>query len=187
MTLEKPAEQRKLLTLPNLLSFFRILLIPAIAWAYSRNPLAAAGLLFLSGLTDVADGWIARRFHQTSDVGKVLDPIADKLTQTVMLLCLVSRHPLMLLPLCLLVVKEFLAAVLGLWVIRRTGQVNGAEWHGKAATLLLYSMMTLHLLWPGMPIGVSHGSILLCTAMVLYSGVCYTLKNVRLLRHPQRR
>ena len=187
MNLEKPAEQSKLLTLPNLLSLFRMLLIPVIAWAYTRNPLSAAGLLFLSGMTDVADGWIARHFQQTSDVGKVLDPIADKLTQTVMLICLVARHPLMLLPLCLLVVKEFVAAVLGLWVIRRTGQVNGAEWHGKAATALLYTMMGLHLLWPGMPAGVSHGSILLCTGMVLYSGVCYTLKNLRLLRQPQRR
>lgn len=183
MTHEATAAQRRYLTLPNLLSLLRILLIPLIVWAYTArgDRLLTVGLLFLSGLTDVVDGWIARHFGQVSDLGKVLDPVADKLTQTAMLICLFARYPLMLLPLLLLVVKEFAATVLGLWVIRRTGQVNGAEWHGKAATVLLYSMMGLHLLFGGMPRWLSHGMILLTAGMVLYSGICYTLRSLRQL------
>lgn len=51
----------------------------------------------LSGLTDLADGYIARRFHRISNLGKILDPVADKLTQAAMLICLFTRFPHVLL------------------------------------------------------------------------------------------
>ena len=75
--------QNKILTIPNLLSLFRLLLIPAIIWLYTvrKDYFTAGALLILSGLTDLADGFIARRFNAVSNVGKILDPIADKLTQ----------------------------------------------------------------------------------------------------------
>jgi cardiolipin synthase len=172
------------ITIPNLLSFLRLLLIPVIVHMMiaENNALWAAGLVVLSGLTDLADGFIARRYRMVSDLGKVLDPIADKLTQVAVLGCLALRFPLMLIPLGLLVLKELAAGVMGLLVIRRTGQVYGAEWHGKVSTALLYAMMTLHLLWSGIPAGLSNLLIGLCTAMILYSCVRYTCKNAALLR-----
>lgn len=173
-----------ILTIPNLLSLFRLLLIPLIIRAYiqKNDCVLTAALVVLSGLTDLADGFIARRFHMISDLGKALDPIADKLTQVAVLGCLAFRFPLMLIPLGLLVLKELAAGVMGLLVIRRTGQVHGAEWHGKVSTALLYAMMTLHLLWSGIPAGLSNLLIGLCTAMILYSCVRYTCKNAELLR-----
>lgn len=179
-----PQAKSAILTIPNLLSLFRLLLIPAIirAYLYQQNALLTAGLVVLSGLTDLADGFIARRFHMISDLGKALDPIADKLTQIAVLACLTVRHPLMLLPLSLLVIKEMAAGIMGLLVIKRTGQVHGAEWHGKLSTALLYATMTLHLLWSWLPTALSHGCILLCTVMILYSCICYTAKNLRLMR-----
>ena len=137
--------------------------------------------MVLSGLTDIADGFIARKFHMISDLGKALDPVADKLTQIAVLACLAARYPLMLIPLSLLIVKEIAAGIMGLVVIHRTGAVHGADWHGKVSTALLYATMTLHLLWPGIPIAVSHTLIVLCTAMILYSCLCYTAKYLRLL------
>ena len=83
----------RILTIPNLLSAFRILLVPVIVWLYcwkADYPLAA-WTLTLSGLTDIVDGFIARRFHMVSNLGKALDPIADKLTQTAALGCLLTR------------------------------------------------------------------------------------------------
>ena len=73
----------RIITVPNLLSFFRFCLIPVIIWSYcvKENPLLAGEILLLSGLTDLADGYIARRFHMISNLGKILDPVADKLTQ----------------------------------------------------------------------------------------------------------
>lgn len=176
--------QNAIWTIPNLLSVFRLLLIPAIIHAYLKqeNSLLTAGLVVLSGLTDLADGFIARRFDMISDLGKALDPVADKLTQIAVLGCLAVRYPLMLLALALLVLKEIAAAVMGLLVIKRTGQVHGAEWHGKLSTALLYAMMTLHLLWSGIPAELSHSLIALCTIVILYSCVRYTAKNLRLMQ-----
>ncbi len=88
-----PDKGKQILTIPNLLSVFRILLIPLIVWLYcgKQDYLLAAWVLLLSGVTDIADGFIARRFRMVSDLGKVLDPIADKLTQTAALVCLLTR------------------------------------------------------------------------------------------------
>ena len=83
------ADTHRILTVPNLLSFFRILLIPVIICLYFKEQYWwAFGLLVLSGATDVVDGWIARTFHVVSDFGKAIDPVADKLTQIALLLCL---------------------------------------------------------------------------------------------------
>ena len=67
---------RRILTIPNLLSFFRLCLIPVFAWLYcvQKEYIWTGIVLVISGLTDTADGLIARHFHMTSDLGKVLDP-----------------------------------------------------------------------------------------------------------------
>ena len=70
------------LTIPNLLTVIRIILVPVFAVLFYRGYFYwAVFVLFISGLTDFLDGKIARRFNQISDLGKILDPIADKLTQ----------------------------------------------------------------------------------------------------------
>ena len=81
---------KEILTVPNLLSMLRLCMIPLFVWLYCAKEAfgATALVLVLSGITDIVDGFIARRFHMVSDFGKILDPIADKLTQAAMLLCL---------------------------------------------------------------------------------------------------
>lgn len=174
----------RIFTIPNLLSAFRICLIPVFIWLYSveQNYIWAAIVLAFSGFTDLVDGFIARRFNMISDVGKVLDPIADKLTQVAMLFCLVFRFPLMLLPLVLLILKELFAGVTGWLVIRKTGKVYGANWHGKVATCLIYAMMIIHVLWHDIPEVFSNISIMACVAMMTISVVLYGIRNIQLLR-----
>ena len=72
-------DRGRVITIPNLLSLLRLCLIPVIVWLYlvRGNQFAAGCLMVLSGLTDVMDGRIARRFHMVSDLGKALDPIAE--------------------------------------------------------------------------------------------------------------
>ena len=178
--------ENRVLTIPNLLSFFRLCLIPVIIWLYCvrEDSLGTAAVLALSGLTDVVDGRIARRFHMVSSFGKALDPVADKLTQIAMLFCLVSRFPLMLVPLVILTVKEITAAVLNSLAIRKTGKVMGAVWHGKLNTVLLYTTLLIHLLWDEIPAVVSNISIGLCTVMMLISAVLYGIRSVRALMGP---
>jgi len=170
-------------TIPNLLSFLRICLIPVIAWLYcvKQNSILAGGVLILSGITDVVDGYIARHFHMVSNLGKVLDPIADKLTQGAMLICLLFRFPWVIGPIILMIVKEIFMSVTGILVIRRTGIVLGAEWHGKAATVLLYGMILLHLFWYDIPTVVSTLSIAACTLMILISFFLYGIRNINAL------
>lgn len=176
--------KHRIITIPNLLSFFRLLLIPVIIWLYvvKQNPAWTTLVLALSGITDIVDGIIARKCHMVSNFGKAFDPVADKLTQIAMLFCLVSRFEWMLLPLVLLVVKEIFAGVTGLLVIRKTGKVLGAVWHGKATTVLLYSMMLIHLLWFNIPAVVSGILIGACTALILLSAILYGIRNASVLR-----
>lgn len=168
-------------TIPNMLSMVRLCLIPLFMWLYCvrKDSLWTALVLVLSGLTDIADGYIARHFNMVSDVGKALDPIADKITQGAMLLALITQFPLMKIPFALLLVKEAIVGIGSLVVIHKTDEVHGAVWHGKITTALLYSTMILHLLWPWMPKVLSNGTIIACVIMLLVSLVLYTVRNVK--------
>ena len=179
----KDKYKHKIITIPNILTFFRLLLIPVIVWLYlaKKDPIWTMAVLTLSGITDIVDGIIARKCNMISDFGKAFDPVADKLTQIAMLFCLVSRFKWMLLPLCVMVAKEITAGILGLLVIRKTGKVDGAVWHGKATTVSLYSMMIIHLIWFHIPGGVSGILIVGCTVLALLSAFLYTKVNVKKL------
>lgn len=181
---EESNDQKKILTIPNLLSLFRLCLIPIMIWLYCvrKEYLLTMLVLLLSGFTDVADGIIARRFGMVSDFGKAFDPVADKLTQLAMLFCLVTRFHAMLIPLILLVIKELFAAVTNLLAIRKTGEVMGAAWHGKVTTVLLYVTMMVHLVWSRIPVGVSTALIAVCTAMMLISAVLYGIRSFGVLK-----
>ncbi len=187
--MERKDYKKAIFTIPNLLSLFRLCLILVIVWLYVReeNYQWAGYILILSGLTDIVDGFLARHFHMISDVGKVLDPIADKLTQAVMLICLMVRYPDILWPFALLVAKETFMAISGLLVIKRTGKVLGANWHGKAATVLLYATMFLHIFWHDIPSLLSQSSIAACTGMILLSFVLYGLRNHQALKGASRK
>ena len=179
-----PNPQNKILTIPNLLSFFRLCLIPVFMWLYcvEDNFLWTGILLIISGVTDTVDGFVARHFNMISDLGKVLDPIADKLTQAAMLFCLLTRFPLMIVPLGLMVFKEFFMGVTGFLVIQKTGKVFGADWHGKVNTWLLYAMMILHVFWYNIPDTVSKVLIAVCVIMMTISLVLYARHNMKALK-----
>lgn len=175
---------KQILTIPNLLSAFRVLLVPVIAWLYCGRAdyYLAACLLVLSGATDIADGFIARHFHMVSDLGKILDPIADKLTQAVMLGCLLTRFSTIWWLLGVLVVKETVMAIMGLVVIRRTGAVYSAAWHGKLATCVLYAVIFTHIVWFDIPAAVSGSLVLAGVAAILLSLTLYTIQNLQRIR-----
>lgn len=182
-------KKSRVLTVPNLLSAFRLLLVPVIVWLYcgeENYPLTACALL-LSGATDIADGFIARRFHMVSDLGKVLDPVADKLTQAAALACLLTRFPAVWWLLGVLMGKEIIMASMGIFVIRRTGVVHGAEWHGKLATCLIYAAIFLHIVWYYIPTAASWTLVAAGVAGILLSLVLYTIHNIRWAREPGKR
>ena len=136
-------------TIPNILSMIRICLIPFIVWYYfdttiEYNLLIVMGLVMVSGLTDVVDGFIARRFNMISEVGKILDPIADKLTQASVVFCLCTKHTV-LIPLVIIIVIKELFMLIGTLVILQDvdAETPYARWWGKLATVVLYGLMVL--------------------------------------------
>lgn len=177
-------QKKKIFTIPNAMSLFRLCLIPVIVWLYcvKHNYLVTTLVLLLSGITDIADGQIARRFNMVSDIGKILDPIADKLTQGVTLLCLASRFRKMWIPFILLLIAAIFMGITGLLAIRKTQNVTSANWHGKVNTALLYIMMLTHLIWIDIPPVVSDVMIGICTVMLTISFILYAVHNINILR-----
>lgn len=176
--------QNRIITIPNILSFFRLFLIPVLIWSYclKKYYLLAVYILLLSGITDLADGYIARKFNMISNLGKILDPVADKLTQLAMLFCLTTRFHNILLLFVLMALKEVYMAVSGCLVIKKTGKVFGADWHGKIVTFVLYAVIVLHVLWVSIPEMVSNITIAVCAGWMLVSLVIYMIKNTKMLK-----
>lgn len=174
----------KVFTVPNILSFLRICMIPLIVWLYCvcNDPIKAGALLILSGITDIADGFIARRFNMISDLGKIIDPVADKLTQASVLICLFTRFPLMICPFVILAAKENFMSVTGIAILRKTGTISSAKWHGKAATFLLYATMLIHIFLYNIPEVISAISVAACSAFIIVSFVLYGMDNIKQLK-----
>jgi len=177
----------KIFTIPNIISMFRLALIIPCIWIYcvNKNYALTATLLVVSAISDVIDGFISRRFNMISDLGKMLDPIADKMTQLAMLLCLITRFSYMAVPLVLLVIKETFMGVTGLVAIKKTNVVHGAKWHGKLNTCLLYAMMFLHIIWYSIPPMVSNITVTLCVFMMTVSLVLYLISNIKKIKRPE--
>ncbi len=137
---------KDILTLPNIISFFRLLLIPIFVITYfnetiENNYIWAIGILMLSGLSDVVDGFIARKFNMVSDFGKILDPIADKLTQAVIILSLVIMH-LELLPMfAVLFFKELFTLFAAVYLFANGTKPMSSKWFGKLSTVVIFITM----------------------------------------------
>lgn len=139
-------------TIPNLLSFIRILLIPVFAVLFLKGELIwAVVVVALSGLSDLFDGKIARRFNQVSELGKILDPIADKLTQATIAILLFWKFynannktlHLFAWVFLLFILKELVMLVGGALMIGFGIHPGAAEIFGKAATMVFYLVMLI--------------------------------------------
>lgn len=175
--------EKRIITVPNLLSFLRILLIIPLSYALNSGKSSTAFAVFLlSGITDIADGFIARHFNMVSNLGKILDPIADKLTQGVLLLCLAVRYRGLIKLLVLLIVKETILAVLGLIAVGTTGAVKSSATHGKLAAALLYITLGSHMLLPAMGDTASSVLIFSTGCAMLVSLVLYVRRDFAQIR-----
>lgn len=168
-------KKNQILTIPNLLSVIRITLIPQIVWLYNskQDYYAAIGVILLSGATDIVDGWIARHFNMVSDFGKALDPLADKLTQASLLICLLSRYRLMWMLLVVFGMCEITKLVMGIIVVKKCDEVNSAKWYGKLNTVMIYSTMLLLILFPKMNTVVANLLMLDCGLVMIIAHILY--------------
>ncbi|MFT9056097.1 MAG: CDP-alcohol phosphatidyltransferase family protein [Ethanoligenens sp.] len=130
--------------IPNWLSVLRLALIPVFIVVFfsphAHGGLIAAAILGISGLTDVLDGIIARHFHMTTDLGKILSPFADKLTPASVCGCRVLGQ---VAPWWLFVifVAEALMIIAGARMLHTGKTLSGAKWFGKLGTVVFYVVM----------------------------------------------
>lgn len=174
---------KQLFSIPNLLGYFRIILIPIIMWKYftaqeTSDYYIVTLLVAISGLSDALDGQIARRFHMVTPLGKALDPVADKLTQGALAVCLMTRYPLMTVLFVLFLVKEGFMAVTGILYMKR-GEVYGALWFGKVCTAVLYAVMIILLFFPSIPAAATNILIAVSLCFMVYSLIRYAVIHIR--------
>lgn len=133
------------MTIPNIISIIRIALVPAFCVLYFTPDLrwAAFIILVLSGISDVLDGMIARKFNLVSRVGKVLDPIADKLFQLSTVTCLCIDGAVGWWLLCIMIAKDLFMLIGGSVFYHKTHAVIASKWYGKLTSCLLFSMFVI--------------------------------------------
>gem|GEM_PF-808909 len=185
MTQDNSFENR-IVTLPNVLSLLRILLVPVFVWVFSecKEAVWTAALIVAAGVTDLLDGYFARRMRMETKLGKILDPAADKICQAGMCLIMIRRHPLMLYALLFFLVKEAVVISLGYAYMRKTGIVNDARWYGKASSIVQYFAVLALLINPQISEFSATVIISICIAAHAISMILYSWFYIYGLRHP---
>ncbi len=161
--------KKELFTIPNLLSLFRLVLLPIYARIYLNATeeyeyMIAGSIMAVSCLTDLVDGKIARKFNQITNLGKVLDPFADKITQFTLTLCLSLKYPVLHPVLALFVVKEAFQLIVGIIFLTKGRMLPGALMAGKICTTILFVSLIALVLMP-------HMNPLLVDAIALVDGI----------------
>jgi len=181
--------KKELFTIPNMLSTFRLLLIPVYTIIYLNaiqdwEYFLAAAILAVSCLTDMIDGQIARHFNMISNVGKVLDPLADKLTQLSLTVCLSVKYPALRSVLLLFVIKEVFQASVAFIMFRRGKVLPGALIAGKICTTVLFISLILLVLLPNLNLQIVNIIAIIDALLLSYAFISYALaffgKNTKL-------
>lgn len=170
------------MSIPNMISIGRIFLVPVFALLYTQGKvMAAMGVLLLSAASDVLDGAIARRFHMETELGRALDPIADKLIQAAMMLCALWRTPSVWLLLGLHILRELCLGAMSLYVLRVTGHVYSAKWYGKLCTACVYTVMIAALAFPQIPGRIIDLGVTVCGVLMALCLLGYMLHFQKIL------
>ena len=171
---------KKNLNIPNALTAVRIILIvPFLVFFFRGNTWGALITIGFSGLSDALDGYIARHYNQITPLGKLLDPLADKLTQTTIALCISLRVPILLPVFGVFVVKENLMLIGACVLLKQKKRPSAARWYGKAATISFYVSIVLvflsHVFFSDKPalIVVSLVFLAITVLLMVYSFIQY--------------
>ena len=171
-------KKKDFLLLPNILTYIRFLLVPAFAITYMNaeslsDHVASAIIIIISGITDVADGFIARHWNLTSDLGKIIDPIADKAMQFTMMFCVCVRYRWVILLIVIYAIKEIVSALVSAYLFTRGKHIEGAMWCGKLCTVILFIVMLTLVAVPHVPGQVVATMIGFAAAFMLLAFVIY--------------
>lgn len=181
--------KKEYFNIPNLMGYFRIILLPVFLYVYGQAEtpseyMAAFIILAVSFLTDLLDGKIARKFNMVTDFGKVLDPVADKLTQGALAIAVTLHYPLMKMFLLIFLCREIYMAVTGLYLLKKKKVCNGAQWYGKVCTTIIDVGVYL-LLLPSIPYQAANIMIIIMIISVLFTWIKYIQFHASIIRQKE--
>ncbi len=136
---EKKIDFKYIFTVPNILSYLRILLIPPFMYLFLKGKyVESAIVIVLSGLSDCVDGFLARRLNQITQLGKMLDPFADKLTLIAVAVCLSIIEPMIFPVVLILALKDILMLIGASVLLKKHIMPVASAWYGKLGTICFY-------------------------------------------------
>lgn len=187
MKLISKFNKKDLWNVPNILCYIRFLLIPVFVILYlrantTRDYIQVALIILLSGFTDFLDGFIARRYHLVTEWGKMIDPLADKLTQAALLFVMVLRIKGICFLIIIFVLLQVFLLVAGLLMLKKGKKLSGAMWFGKVSTTVFYAVMFLLVALPSLSNGVIHGLIMICGGFLMLSFCLYGREYILMYR-----
>lgn len=172
-------KSKEIFSVPNILGYIRIILIPVFMYLYfnaetSKDYYIVSIVVGLSSLSDFFDGQIARRFNQVTELGKFIDPLADKLTLGALIICFLSRYSLMWIAFVVYLVKELFMGLASVATLKHNGRkLDGAKWYGKVCTAFMYFILFLLLLLPMMEIKIVNTLIAICILLMIVTLILY--------------
>ena len=170
--------KKEIFTIPNLLSLFRLVLIPIYVAIYLKaedtaDYYLAAGILAVSCLTDLIDGKIARHFNMISSLGKFLDPVADKATQFTLIMCLTIKYNVLWYLVGLFTLKESFQLIAGGITFRKGKILKGALISGKICTTILFISLIVMVMFPNINIKTVNTIVIVDAVFMLIAFVDY--------------
>lgn len=177
--------KKDLFKIPNILCYIRFLLIPVFIALYMKADrpeqyLYAAVVVFISGVTDFLDGLIARKFNMITELGKLIDPLADKLTQASLIFILVVKIKWMFLLLALFIIMQLFLLTAGLAMLKKGMKLNGSKWFGKISTTVFYAVMLALVSLPELKTVVTNLLLFICGLFLLLSFLMYIKEYVNM-------
>ena len=146
-------DKKDIFAIPNILTYVRILLVPVFVIVYMCADTVSAHvwsivIVAVSALTDIVDGLIARKCNMITDLGKIIDPIADKAMQFAMLFCVVYKYHWVAVLIVIYGVKELVSLAFSGFLFSKGKHIKGAMWCGKICTVILYGVMLALIAFP---------------------------------------
>jgi len=178
------------MNLPNLLSLLRLCMVPIFVLSFfsklEGSDYVALTVFILAALTDMLDGMIARRQNKITTLGKVLDPLGDKLMALCVLTCLTIDGRIPLWAVIVLLVKEIIMGIGGFYIYRKSRFMPPSNYFGKTSTVVLFIACVILIAFKDLPEPWPLVIISIAIATTIVAFVNYLIVFIKLLRNNQR-
>lgn len=176
--------KKEIFSIPNILCYIRFLLVFAFSYLYWQKEYTwGAIMIVLGGITDCLDGQIARRCNMITELGKIIDPLADKAMQLAIVIALCTRYPQMLILFILFIIKEGFQGICCLIGLKKGKRLNGAKWYGKVATAVFYVVTVILIAFCDLPLWIINTCMIITLIVFANAFILYAVTFYQLLKN----